>query len=183
METKPAVRQTKLPQTFNPANLNNKFRNIQTLEQAIQSSSFALVALKSQFGEQNTVDIITLMIADFSDSVNVTSKMHVDQMKRLAVELYDMYFWLKLADFYLIFKFARRGVYGEFYGVLSAEKVHAWFEDYTSERTAYHEQKSFEHHQESTENFIDQRGTRHDNSPKQIDPNKFIDQHYKKTGE
>lgn len=68
----------------------------------------------------------------------------VEEIRDIAEEVVAKYYWeFSFADINVIFTNARRGVYGELYQTLTADKVLKWFNDYSVHRgiTAYEQSR------------------------------------------
>lgn len=112
----------------------NKFGEIQSIEQAIDADSLSIGYIAKHQGRNESVDLIALLIASFADSVNVGQNFKSGQIITLAEDILDEFKHIKIADLVLFFKMVRRGKFGEFYGVLSAEKIMIWLGEYFETR-------------------------------------------------
>lgn len=136
-------------QKLTPETLNKAHRGLKRVEDVLGVQSPGLGALRAAKGPVFVEDFLKLQIATFVDSVNVQTTLSTSQIGLLAEDIIDLYPFLKVADIHLFFKLCRRGYFGEFYNVLSPEKVISWLNSYFDERINTAEKRSLQAHNQA----------------------------------
>jgi hypothetical protein len=90
--------------------------------------------LKKQYGERQIEAYIKLWLIELNEIINTTRPLNEAQIDETAYLILSEYSNVSIADINLIFKTAKMGGYGEFYGTLSIDKILKWFGDYFNER-------------------------------------------------
>ena len=74
-----------------------------------------------------------MVLVDLANQYNTGQNMDEYQIADLADDILDIYYWLKVDDLKLCFKFAKIGRYGKVFRV-DGPTVLSWIEQYTNER-------------------------------------------------
>lgn len=124
---------------------------ITTIEKAMTSQYPALVSIRKVKGEAEAMKVMVGFIAELMKYINVERTFTSEQVKKLAVDILDEYYYLKTADIRLFFDRIVKGYYGEIYNNLSMEKVHIWLRKYVEERMMLAEDRSLANHDKNKE--------------------------------
>lgn len=122
--------------------LQSEFGAIKTFEEVIDAPCCSIGYLAKEKGPEAARDLVALLIAQFVDSVNVGQTLNKTQILILAEDILEEFNKLKISDLILFFKMARRGKFGEFYNILSGEKVFSWLNQYFDQRCNFAESRS-----------------------------------------
>lgn len=112
------------------------------MELAIAADAPAIGSLVRQFGEKAVRSYIAGHIVALRDFVNLRGAMTDDQTLMTADLVVSEFQNVTLADVALIFRRAKLGQLGEFYGRLDGQMILGWFGKYFDERCDYFAEKS-----------------------------------------
>lgn len=141
-----------------PDILIEKFNKIQTIENAIQSNQKTLSFYKKQYNREYVINYINLWIISLNEFITV-NKMTPNQIKETSNYIYNDYYYLNLADIYLIFTKIKKGEFGQIYGSIDGLKILTFFQKYASDRANICENNSIIEsdkikYQESKQGFL-----------------------------
>lgn len=114
------------------------------MEVAVKASTPAIGALVIQFGANPIRNYIAGHIVALRDFVNLRGAMTDDQTRLTADLVLSEFPSVTLADIALIFRRAKLGQFGEFYGRLDGQMILLWFGKYFEERCDYFSEKSIQ---------------------------------------
>ena len=136
------ITKTEFVQKFDPVRMLTTFRHIKTTAQAIEADKNGISYYSQQFGEDAILAVIELHLIALCESVNVGQPLTKFQIKEIAIEILTMYYFLSVIEICYIFRRAKRGEFGQFYGVLNIVAILDWFRQYTDERVNTFVEKS-----------------------------------------
>jgi len=96
----------------------------------------SLAVLRRDYGDKKIAAIIKLYLIDLCENVNLTRPLRDAQVENIAREIVAEYYSMTIADVYVIFRKAKTGEYGDFFGSLDMPKVMSWFREYFADRCA-----------------------------------------------
>lgn len=129
-------------QKYEPVQVLTSLQHIKTMEQAIEHDSNCVAYYSKQMGMDSVLALIELQLTALSESVNVGQPLTKYQIKEIALEIHSMFYFLSMAEICFIFRKAKRGEYGQLYGVLNIVAILDWFNQYAEERAQLFIQKS-----------------------------------------
>lgn len=94
----------------------------------------SLAVLRRDNGSKKIEAIIKLYLIDLCENVNLTRPLGDAQVENIAREIVAEYYNLTIADVHVIFRQAKTGEYGDFFGSLDMPKVMTWFREYFNNR-------------------------------------------------
>lgn len=94
----------------------------------------SLAVLRRDNGSKKIEAIIKLYLIDLCENVNLTRPLRDAQVENIAREIVAEYYNLTIADVHVIFRQAKTGEYGDFFGSLDMPKVMTWFREYFADR-------------------------------------------------
>lgn len=124
-----------------PENVMLRCADCMTVAKAANSYEMSLAVINKENGRKAVINYISEWIIEFNEFVNIKNKMTIGQVKITAHDIYDSYHYMKLSDINLIFKNARKGIYGQLYESIDGVKILGWFEQYAKERFEHFESK------------------------------------------
>lgn len=143
-QTLPTVINNESLAIYSPKNLQLEFKNVTTVTQALQTGSKSMVALKNEFSTKKVEALIKLQLIELNEILNLKRPLNEKQIDDIAVEIVSQWYYLTMADVYLIFRRAKIGWYGEFYESINMPKILTWFRNYFDERCSEAERQSIE---------------------------------------
>lgn len=102
----------------------------------------SLAVLRRDNGTKKIEAIIKLYLIDLCENVNLTRPLRDTQIENIAREIVAEYYNLTIADVHVIFRKAKTGEYGDFFGSLDMPKVMSWFREYFADRCSLAAQDS-----------------------------------------
>jgi hypothetical protein len=109
---------------------------VTTISQALEARSTSLVSIKAEHGQDMALDILKVIITDLVDAFNVGKTMSDAQIDNCTLLILEDYWHLKLADFQVFCKEAKKGRYGKLYDFIDSHVIIGWLSIYDQERTA-----------------------------------------------
>ena len=88
----------------------------------------------NEYGRVKVEAYIKLWLVNLNDFLNLKHPMTEEQIDFIAETIAEDFRQTSIGDINIIFKNAKKGVYGEFYERLSAPKVVSWFKKYYEDR-------------------------------------------------
>ena len=119
-----------------PATVSRDLARITDLSAALAVADKmpAVALLKKTYGEDKILLLVKAFLLDLDDFFDFDKKMNDAQMDFIANEVLSRYYAVTIADIHVIFRNAKSGAYGEFYGRVAPDRVLRWFADYWGER-------------------------------------------------
>lgn len=134
-------------QKYEPVNVLKSLRHIKTMEQAITEDSNSIAYYSKQMGDDGMLALIELHLAALSESVNVGQPLTKYQIKEIAIEIHSMFHYLSMTEICFVLRKAKRGEYGQLYGVLNIVAILDWFNQYSEDRAQRFIMESTKHKQ------------------------------------
>lgn len=108
-----------------------------TVKNALYSGKVKLSELKAIYDSQTPVLFIESWLLQLNLYANVEHKLNGDQIKELAIYMYDEIYMLNMAEFTLLFKQIKNGHYGPFYNRVDGTQLLISCRKYREERAKY----------------------------------------------
>lgn len=151
-----------------PNVLGRELAQVRTMQDALEIADNnrdkypSLAVLRRDFGDTKIEAIIKLHLIDLCENVNLTRSLRDAQIENIAREIVSEYYNLTIADVHVIFRKAKTGEYGDFFGSLDMPKVMTWFREYFSDRCALAAQESINNQvYDKDGNMTPERMTKH----------------------
>ena len=141
-------------ETLTPAALSMAVREagIVTVRQSIESKFPSMNRIVKELGFKETAALMVAHIARLETMLNVSRPMQPEAMAEIAKTVIDTCLDsginINAADIEIIFKRARSGAYGAFYGGIGCADILGWFNDYISEKSEEYVQYNIEQSQQ-----------------------------------
>ena len=133
---------------YNLENCLQVYKNLNIVDQCLESKSPTLAAIKRDKSENFCIGFIQAWLVNLNEILNLNKPMTVTQINLCSVTVLNDYYFFKVADLTLMFKRIIAGEYGEFYERLSIPKVLTFFRQYSEERMNRAEEINTAFHQE-----------------------------------
>ena len=123
-----------------PASLSLAVREagIVTVRQSIESGFPSINKIVKELGYKETAVLMVAHIAKLETMLNVSRQMQPEAMAEVAKGVIDACLEsginINAADIEIVFKRARQGAYGAFYGGIGSADILGWFDKYISEK-------------------------------------------------
>ncbi len=114
----------------------------------------SLATLKKYRGEEKMLAVLSALIIQSCEMLNVGKAMNEKQIANTAKLIFQEYFYFTLADFKVCFANGLKGKYGQLFDRMDSTIIFAWLAEHNDERAAYFEVKS----RNSSEQFKKQDG-------------------------
>lgn len=101
---------------------------------AIKSNTLSLAEIRKNADEQTSLSILHAWLISLNDFINCSRKMNPEQIKELAIYILQDYYYLTMADIYLVVTRIKKGYYGQLYESIDGTKILSFFEKYSDER-------------------------------------------------
>jgi len=121
-------------QKFDPVRMLTAFRHIKTTEQAIAEDKNGIAFYAKELGEDSILAVIELHLVALNQSVNVGQPLTKFQIKEIAIEILSVFYYLSMVEICFVLRKAKRGEFGQFYGVLNIVAILDWFNQYAEDR-------------------------------------------------
>lgn len=141
-------------EALTPAALSMAVREagIVTVRQSIESKFPSMNKIVEKLGYKETAAMMVAHIVKLEAMLNVSRPMQPEAMAEVAKGVIDACLEsginVNAADIEIVFKRARQGAYGAFYGGIGCQDVVGWFNDYISEKAEEYVQYNIEKSQE-----------------------------------
>ncbi len=141
-------------ETLSPASLSQAVREagVVTVRQSIESGFPSINKIVKELGYKETAVLMVAHIVKLETMLNVSRPMQPEAMAEVAKGVIDACLEsginVNAADIEIVFKRARQGAYGAFYGGIGCQDVVGWFNDYISEKAEEYVQYNIEKLQE-----------------------------------
>lgn len=128
-------------ETLTPAALSMAVREagITTVRRSIESGFPSIGSIVRQLGYKETAALMVAHIARLETMLNVSRPMQPEAMAETAKTVIDTCLEsginINAADIEIVFKRARQGAYGAFYGGIGCADILGWFNSYISEKS------------------------------------------------
>ena len=122
-------------QKYDPFKALTGLRHIKTIEQAINDDSNNIAFYSNQMGEDSLLAVIEINLTALSESVNVGQPLTKYQIKEISIEILSIFYYLSMTEILYVLRSAKRGEYGQLYGVLNIVAILDWFKKYSEQRT------------------------------------------------
>ena len=119
-------------QKYDPFKALTGLRHIKTIEQAINDDSNNIAFYSNQMGEDSLLAVIEINLTALSESVNVGQPLTKYQIKEISIEILSIFYYLSMTEILFVLRSAKRGEYGQLYGVLNIVAILDWFKKYNS---------------------------------------------------
>ena len=119
---------------YDPLKVLTGLRHIKTIDQAIADDSNGISVYAQKIGEDGMLAIIEIHLVALSESVNVGQPLTKYQCKEIAIEILSIFFFLSMTEICFVLRRAKRGEYGQLFGVLNIVAILDWFKQYAEER-------------------------------------------------
>lgn len=137
-------------ETLTPAALSMAVREagITTVRRSIESGFPSIGSIVRQLGYKETAALMVAHIARLETMLNVSRPMQPEAMAETAKTVIDTCLEsginINAADIEIVFKRARQGAYGAFYGGIGCADILGWFNGYISEKSEEYVQYNIE---------------------------------------
>ena len=127
-------------ETLTPAALSMAVREagIVTVRQSIESKFPSINKIVKELGYKETAVLMVAHIVKLETMLNVSRPMQPEAMAEVAKGVIDACLEsginINAADIEIVFKRARQGAYGAFYGGIGSADILGWFDKYISEK-------------------------------------------------
>lgn len=141
-------------ETLTPAALSMAVREagITTVRRSIESGFPSIGSIVRQLGYKETAALMVAHIARLETMLNVSRPMQPEAMAETAKTVIDTCLEsginINAADIEIVFKRARQGAYGAFYGGIGCADILGWFNSYISEKSEEYVQYNIEKSQQ-----------------------------------
>ena len=112
---------------YDPVQVLTGLKHIKTTEQAIADDKNGIAFYSKQIGLDGMLALIELHLVALSESVNVGQPLTKYQCKEIAIEVLSMFYYLSMTEICFVLRKAKRGEYGQLYGVLNIVAILDWF--------------------------------------------------------
>jgi len=129
------INKSEFIEKFDPVRMLTAFRHIKTTEQAILEDKNGIAYYAKELGEDSILAVIELHLVALNQSVNVGQPLTKFQVKEIAIEILSVFYYLSMVEICFVLRKAKRGEFGQFYGVLNIVAVLDWFSQYSEDRT------------------------------------------------
>ncbi|MCQ2202415.1 MAG: hypothetical protein MJZ27_10045 [Bacteroidales bacterium] len=153
-----------------PRELAKRFEGNLTISKIMQAKEPSLAAIKRVSSEAKVKALIKLQCVYLNEMLNLKRPLTEAMIDRIADDVMKEYYYLSMADVYLVFDRAIKGYWGEFYELVNVPMVEGWFRKYADERFEIAERRSIEE-AESYKSAADDRGCKLKNYIKSINKN------------
>ena len=140
--------------TLSPSSLSMAVREagITTVRQSIESKFPSMNRIVKELGFKETAALMVAHIARLETMLNVSRPMQPEAMAETAKTVIDTCLDsginINAADIEIVFKRARSGAYGSFYGGIGSADILGWFDKYISEKAEEYVQYNIEKSQQ-----------------------------------
>lgn len=127
-------------ETLSPASLSQAVREagVVTVRQSIESGFPSINKIVKELGYKETAVLMVAHIVKLETMLNVSRPMQPEAMAEVAKGVIDACLEsginINAADIEIVFKRARQGAYGTFYGGIGSADILGWFDKYISEK-------------------------------------------------
>ena len=127
-------------ETLSPASLSQAVREagVVTVRQSIESGFPSINKIVKELGYKETAVLMVAHIVKLETMLNVSRPMQPEAMAEVAKGVIDVCLEsginINAADIEIVFKRARQGAYGAFYGGIGSADILGWFDKYISEK-------------------------------------------------
>lgn len=127
-------------ETLTPASLSQAVREagVVTVRQSIESGFPSINKIVKELGYKETAVLMVAHIVKLETMLNVSRPMQPEAMAEVAKGVIDACLEsginINAADIEIVFKRARQGAYGAFYGGIGSADILGWFDKYISEK-------------------------------------------------
>ena len=141
-------------ETLSPASLSQAVREagVVTVRQSIESGFPSINKIVKELGYKETAVLMVAHIVKLETMLNVSRPMQPEAMAEVAKGVIDACLEsginINAADIEIVFKRARQGAYGAFYGGIGSADILGWFDKYISEKAEEYVQYNIEKSQE-----------------------------------
>ena len=119
---------------YDPLQVLTGLQHIKTIKQAISDDKNGVAFYSKHLGMDAMLAIIELHLVALSGSVNVGQPLTKYQVKEIAIEILNVFYYLSMTEICFVLRRAKRGEYGQLYGVLNIVAILDWFNQYAEER-------------------------------------------------
>lgn len=127
---------------YNPANMVTAFAHIRNVKEAVQADQNGIAYYGKHLGADTVLALIELHLVALNQSINVNQPLTKIQIKEIAIEIRAVYYFLSMVEIQFVFRKAKRGDYGQFYGALNMPSILDWFRQYTEDRIKVYQEQS-----------------------------------------
>ncbi|MBQ3844749.1 MAG: hypothetical protein II817_07235 [Bacteroidales bacterium] len=141
-------------ETLSPASLSQAVREagVVTVRQSIESGFPSINKIVKELGYKETAVLMVAHIVKLETMLNVSRPMQPEAMAEVAKGVIDACLEsginINAADIEIVFKRARQGAYGAFYGGIGSADILGWFDKYISEKAEEYVQYNIEKSQQ-----------------------------------
>jgi len=119
----------------------------------MNGSGLQISTIKNKMGADAAKRVISIIIAELSQNINVGKAMTVEQIKYAAPIIYEKYWHLTVDDFKLFLKQALEGKFGKSFDRIDVMVICEWLDIYCHNRNEAYTQKSIKQHTEVKTTF------------------------------
>ncbi len=116
-----------------------KIQNAITQEKAVTAATISTIIKSGEVEESVMMVIITTLIINTAEYMNVGRNMNEDQCLETASLMLNQFKHETIEDFVLMFKNAKTGKYGTTFNRLDGQVIFEWFYKYLDEKARYRE--------------------------------------------
>lgn len=132
---------------------NLKKMQVCSIEQSLELASPTLATVK-KYGESVKLRAaLILLIGEVVEFFNVGKSMNSAQLRMTSDMIFEEFYFLKVSDIKLCFKFGMRGRYGKLYDRLDGAVLIEWLTTYNDERLSIAQIKSSNSHSQNIRDF------------------------------
>jgi hypothetical protein len=111
-----------------------RYSELNTPELALLSHKMKLKEIAATYDKQTPVSLIEFWLINLVAYMGLDEKATDQQIREIAIYLYEDFSFFNLAELTLFFKRIKKGFYGEFYGKLDGMKIISAAREYRQQR-------------------------------------------------
>ena len=123
------------------------FKKVRTAIDAARIDAPVLSSIKREFSQDDVITLISLYISDTILFIGVQNTISLDMIRQVATMIYNDFYYMNIADIYLVFNNAKKGIYGDYSYKIGGNDIYKWFNQYNEERFKAIERRNIEQHQ------------------------------------
>lgn len=105
------------------------------IKEVLNSNVCSIAVLNKENGYDSVLAVLTIILVDLVTFFNIGKNMSTQQVMMTAEMIYNDYYFFKIDEFKLCFDRAKKGLYGEVFGV-DGSVIYKWLNAYSIERDA-----------------------------------------------
>lgn len=133
---------------YNPQSVQDTFRGVTTVKQALNENDTNIAVIKKNLGETGLLIVLKLHILSLNEAINVHQKITKYQAEEIAHQILSIYYYISIVEINLIFNRAKLGHYGRIQYAITMPDVMLWFQSYSNERMEHFERNQEQQNQQ-----------------------------------